>query len=151
MALHFNFTKVCDHQRVTTNPHVDDEWHPVADALVWLSMICGFNRIDEKNVGKVALRIAAYQVVAGSYLSRTKDGKREPIYITSQDVRRFIGMTTNASPMTDAQWLKKLGEIAMDSAGRADHWTGKADFPSALSILGEYDPSKEAPAQPVGA
>lgn len=154
MALHFNFSKVHDHQRVTTNPADPEEWHPVADALVWLSMICGFNRIDEKNYDRVALRIAAYQVVAGAYLGRIVLGKRSPVYITPQDVKRFIGMTTNATVMTDAQWLKHLGKLAMDAAGRTDHWTGKADFPSALSVLGEFTGVKvdmhEAPAQPVG-
>lgn len=151
MGLHFNFSKVVDHQRVTTNPTNPDEWHPVADALVWLSMICGFNRIDDKNHAKVALRIAAYQVVTGAYLGRIVMGKRSPIYITPQDVKRFIGMTTNASTMTDAQWMKRLGQIAIDTAGYSAHWTGRDDYPSALSVLGEHDPSKEAPAQPAAA
>lgn len=150
MSLNFNFTKVRDHQRVTTNPMAPDEWHPVADALIWLSMICGFREITEKNRAKVALRIAAYQVVCGPYLRRNvgDDKPWQEIFITAADVRRFTGMATNASVMTDAQWAKHLAKLAMDEAGRAKHWTGLGDYPSALSILGEYDPAKEAPTEP---
>lgn len=143
MALHFGFSKVVDYQRVTTDPTNPERWHPVADALVWLSVSCGFNRIDENNVDKVTKRIVAFQVVCGNYLRRNvgEDKPWQPIYITPADVRRFIGMWTNASTMTDAQFTKKLGELAMDQAGYERH----LKHPSALSILGEYQ-GEETPA-----
>lgn len=150
MALHFGFSKVSDYQRVTTNPLKPDEWHPVADALVWLSMICGFNRIDEKNVDKIAARIVQYQLATGeAYLRRSNgdDQPWQPVYITPADVRRFIGMWTNATPMSEAQWSRHVTKILVDTA---KHCRAATKEPSALSVIGEYDPSKEAPAQPVG-
>lgn len=120
MALNFSFKNVADYEAVTTHPQDDESWHPVADALVWLSLICGFNNITQRNHAKIARRIAVYQQLTGSYLSRTVNNHRTPIYITPRDVERFIGMHTNASPLTDAQWLKKLGQIAMDARTDAD-------------------------------
>jgi len=132
MSLNFNFSKVHDYEAVTTDPKDDTKWHPVADALVWLSMICGYNQITEKNCEMIAKRIAAYQQVCGSYLQRYEgEGKTTRIYITEADVKRFIGMHTNASTMTDAQWLKRLGELAMNNS-----WEVTKQERSALDIVG---------------
>lgn len=110
MGLHFDFKNVLNYEEVTTDPNDSERWHPVADALVWLSMICGYGSITSKNVETVVARVMAYQAVAGAYLSF----KKEPVYIMPGDVHRFIGLRTNASSMTDAQWLKRLGKIAQD-------------------------------------
>ena len=137
MALHFNFSKVRDYQSVTTDPKDDTKWHPVADALVWLSMICGFNQITAKNYEKVYHRIAAYQQVRGSYLRRYNEANElVDVYITYADVQRFIGMDTNASTMTDAQWIKRLGEIAMEGP-----WDLTNQDKSALAIVGVAKPA----------
>lgn len=129
MALHFNFSNVADYQTVTADPSDPEKWHPVADALVWLSMICGYNSITLKNVDKVITRIMAYQAVAGAYLRH----KGAPIYLTAEDVRRFVGMTTNASTMTDAQWQRHLGKLATDYGHRLHRKLETDQTPSALT------------------
>jgi hypothetical protein len=110
MSLNFDFRKVANYEAVTTDPADPQSWHPVADALVWLSMQCGFNEITPKNVDKVIDRIMAYQVVLGAYLH--PDGGE--IYIMPVDIRRFVGMRTNATRLTDAQWHRRLGRVADD-------------------------------------
>lgn len=107
MSLNFSFANVRDHEAVTTNPSDPERWHPVADALVWLSLICGYSSITEKNCDKVASRIMAYQQGVGAYLRFGVNGTKG-VYITKADVQRFVGMTTNATAMTDAQWAKHL-------------------------------------------
>lgn len=139
MELHFDFSKVRDFQAVTTNPRDPDEWHPVADALVWLSMICGYNAITKKNHAKIASRILSYQKATQPYLGIIKEGKRVDIVITARDVERFIGMTTNATLMTDAQWEWCVGKITIDNA----QWLDTEATPTALSIIGEHQPTKE--------
>ena len=134
MALSFSFEKVDNYEEVATNPHDETKWHPVADALVWLSMICGYDEITEKNFEKVAARILGFQKMNGAYL-RTQT---QQIYITERDVARFIGMYTNANTMTDAQWERKLGKMCMSEGKYLD----KLDMPSALDIVGLY--KKEA-------
>ena len=131
MSLNFNFSKVADYQTVTADPFDPDKWHPVADALVWLSIICGYNSITLKNVDKVITRIMAYQAVAGAYLSH----KGAPVYLTAADIRRFVGMTTNASTMTDAQWQRHLGKLATDYGHRLHRKLETDQTPSALSYI----------------
>lgn len=131
MGLNFSFKKVHDFEAVTTDPANPDRWHPVADALVWLSLICGYREITLKNVDKVIARIMAYQSVTGAYLSA--NGGAIKVYITPEDVRRFIGLSTNASVMTDAQWAKHLARIATDQGKTLRLRLENAQTPSALS------------------
>lgn len=127
MSLNFNFQNVTNYQEVTTDPTDETRWHPVADALVWLSMICGYREITLKNVDKVISRVMTYQAVGGSYF--------RGVYITAQDIRRFVGMTTNASVMTDAQWAKRIARIATDQGQSLHNRLENAQTPSALSEI----------------
>ncbi len=114
MSLDFDFSKVPLYEEVTTDPTDPTKWHPVADALVRLSLHCGYAEITPKNVDKVIDRIMAYQVVLGAYLHPDDGGE---IYIMPVDIRRFVGMRTNATRLTDAQWRRsRLGRVA-DEAG----------------------------------
>ena len=129
MGLNFSFTKVANYEAVTSDPTDAERWHPVADALVWLSLICGYQEITARTVDKVIARILTYQAVTGAYLSF----KGAPVYITAEDVRRFIGLQTNASAMTDAQWAKHIARIATDQGKCLKGKLEDKQTPSALS------------------
>jgi hypothetical protein len=124
MSLNFDFSKVFDCEAVITDPADPQSWHPVADALVWLSLQCGFNEISHKNVDKVIDRIMAYQVVLGAYLGQ--------LYIMPVDIRRFVGMRTNATRLTDAQWHRRLGRITDDVGTRLARRLEREQRPGAL-------------------
>jgi hypothetical protein len=124
MSLNFDFSKVFDCEAVITDPADPQSWHPVADALVWLSLQCGFNEISHKNVDKVINRIMAYQVVLGAYLGQ--------LYIMPVDIRRFVGMRTNATRLTDAQWHRRLGRITDDVGTRLARRLEREQRPGAL-------------------
>lgn len=129
MSLNFDFSKVFDCEAVTTDPADPQSWHPVADALVWLSLQCGFSEISHKNVDKVIDRIMAYQVVLGAYLHPDDGGE---IYIMPVDIRRFVGMRTNATRLTDAQWHRRLGRITDDVGTRLARRLEREQRPGAL-------------------
>lgn len=112
MSLDFSFKRVRDWQDVTAHPFDEERWHPVADSLVWLSMSCGYNAITNRNADTVWRRIKELQLVRGPSL--TIGGR--PCYITSQDVVRFVGLSTNATPMTDKQWDARLVRIVREQA-----------------------------------
>ena len=128
MPLSFDFTDVDNHKEVTTDPADDSQWHPVADALVWLSVICGYDKITLKNVRKVTTRIMAYQAVVSAYLPFD-------VYITPVDIQRFVGLRTNATPLTDAAFNKKLGEIAIRRGHALCARLNRHKTPSALAQI----------------
>jgi hypothetical protein len=143
MSLNFNFTKVANHEEVTIDPNNPENWHPVADALVWLSLHCGYAEITLKNVDKVIARIMAYQAVAGAFLRH----KGAPLYLMPADIRRFVGMRTNVTPLTDTQWVRRLGAIASDQGALLRHKLEKAQTPSALQEVARIADEAKATAQ----
>ena len=112
MPLTWSTANVANRQEVDTDPHDEKSWHPVCFGIVMLSMNCGYNAITEKNWEEVAQRIAVWQHIFGAYLG-TRD---DEVYITVQDVRRYIGLTTNASTMTKTQFNKRVAQWMMEEA-----------------------------------
>lgn len=113
MSLNFDYSKIVDNERVTTHP--DDigkdptkekvRYHSVFNSMVWNLMIIGVGRINEKTLPTVQARMAQYQKALGAALS-DHDGR--DIYITDEDLAKMVGLSTNVSDMTDAQWAKHL-------------------------------------------
>lgn len=112
MPLTWSTTKVANRNEVDTDPYDEKSWHPVCFGLVMLSMNCGYREITEKNFEEVAQRVAIWQKIFGAYLSKGS----ERIYITRLDVQRYIGLTTNASTMTKAQFDKRVAQWVMEDA-----------------------------------
>ena len=105
MSLNFSFKDCTPPEGMTldeftTSPFDKDNFHPVADALVWLSMFCGFNRITKANVDDVISRIALYEKLFGPYLNVGR--------ITRADVEMFVGMHTNVAPEKFHTWASRI-------------------------------------------
>lgn len=127
MALHFNLSAVRerlgddDFELYTTHPEDygkrDKRWHPVSDALVWLSMTCGYHQITEANTIRVAARIATVEAKYGPTFMTT-DGA---FGITVEDVWNHIGLSTNAGSLTKAEFVRRFGSIRSPKFGRSAH------------------------------
>jgi hypothetical protein len=78
------------------------------------TMSTGIPSITVENYKEVWLRVNALERMEGCWLLRS-DGKSE--FITLPQIKRWIGMSTNASPMTRTQFMKRLSR-GMDGALR---------------------------------
>jgi len=105
MALHFDFTKVKNNETVCLTP--EGEIRVVTDALIWLTMALDLRGITSKNVEDFIVRLRLYEMVAG------------PTNITAAQVRAHVGLSTNVSDTTDAQFVKKLSKLMRERALRA--------------------------------
>jgi hypothetical protein len=67
--------------------------NPVTNALIWASLGTGIGKIKDTNAAEVYARIRLIEALHGPLLYRpgSKDG------ITLDDVRKHIGLTTNAA------------------------------------------------------
>lgn len=116
MSLNFSYKNIAEWEAASAHPCYPNEWHPIGHALVWMSMVCGYNEITKKNVVKVAQRLMEYQAVKGpllTYTAPSEDGTEvsRELYIGEPEVQRYVGLTTNASTMADREWNKKLLDI----------------------------------------
>lgn len=142
MSLNFDVSKVKDYKDVTTAAYEIEgrpQWNPVTNTLVWWTIPIGISSITEKNVDEFWSRLSMWQAVVGPVLS-TKD---LDIWLTRDDVVAHIGLQTNASDKTKAQFYatcqlqleKGLGGMSRSnpnklSALRCCGWQG---HPSELS------------------
>ena len=103
MSLNYDSTK-CD----PPVPINDDETQ-ARECLIWGTMATGINEITMANWTEVYARMALIEKVNGPYRKivpeKDSDSELIPVYITPAEVRRWIGMHTNASPKTRNQFL----------------------------------------------
>lgn len=110
MALHWNLTKIERDEEIRLN---EQQWQ-ITNAIIWLTMIIGMREITKKNYLEFAARIKVYEKVYGTYLSYCdENGKRQDWPITTFDIKRRIGLSTNASSLTKAQFLKNISEMLL--------------------------------------
>lgn len=115
MSLNFDFTAMIDrlgqeeYDRITDSPFEEGKWHPVTDALIWMTMSVGLPGITEKTVDKFVERALALQALSGGDL-QSNDGR---IVITEEDIRNHLGMRMNVGTESDATFKTKLFRMAI--------------------------------------
>ena len=93
------------------HPGDSEEYHPVLQALVWMSVSCGYSRITKDNVPKVYERVRACQLMHGAFVHKKRETNSiSAVYITRRDVEAYVGLTTNATALTDPQFAKRMLE-----------------------------------------
>jgi hypothetical protein len=101
MALNWNLEKVKDYKELLEE---NGEFVGPYGTIILATMIVGMNQITEKNHEQFYERIHLVEKVNGTFFYMS----REPIFITLEDISRLIGLRTNASNKTKAQFIKDL-------------------------------------------
>lgn len=115
MPLTWDVSKIADHDEVTTlQTEQGAIWHPKTEALVWLSMSTGIATITEQNSDEVYARINLIERVRGAMLGTNG----ESLFIEPEDVRKHIGLRTNASRLTKSQFLNQFADHELNAAKR---------------------------------
>lgn len=113
MALNWNIIKCSNHKSLQT----EDEW-PITNALIWATMSVGIRDITEENIPEFYARLRVWEDIAGPMLwgKDEETGKLVERKIEVDDLRKRIGLHTNASSMTRAEWRKNLAAYLDDKA-----------------------------------
>jgi hypothetical protein len=108
--LNYGYGFVPDH--LTTSPFDENKIHPVTNYLIWSSLLTGISSITKANVDEVFRRIAVLQKLEGAQIQYVDPISNDwiEIYLTRQDIENHIGLWTNASYLTDAQFNRKVME-----------------------------------------
>jgi len=92
----------------------DQNEQVVRDTIVMASMFHGFSEITVGNAPKIYARIHLLEMSRGAFMHKVVDSKLIDLYITPADIARWIGMTTNVSPISDAKFLKGFSNALRD-------------------------------------
>jgi hypothetical protein len=98
MALTWNITEC--HQRACWD--ANDNMTSTCEAMIWATMIVGIDHITAKNIKEFAFRLETDRRLLGTF--RTFNA----MPFTVDDMVPFIGLKTNATRKTRAQWSKTL-------------------------------------------
>jgi hypothetical protein len=142
MALHWNLGDIADYKETCfreadyDRPHSDIKkgdrvMSPVTNTLIWATIPVGINHITEANAETFSQRLRAYENAFGCFLQQPVDkdgnpvgpkGREEDVVsykdrrITFDEVKAHIGLSTNASTLTDAKFKAGLGERLLREA-----------------------------------
>jgi hypothetical protein len=104
MALHWNITNCKDSKSLQT----PEEW-PITNALIWSTMSVGIRDINEKTIPEFYARLSVWESIVGPmFYEDDEEGKTTERGVTLDDLRKRIGLHTNASSMTRAEWRKNI-------------------------------------------
>jgi hypothetical protein len=115
MALHYDLTGIENNKELWEESSKDEDGkqlyrlNPLTDMFIWFTMFVGIPEITAKNAEKFFARISFIESLKRPFLA-VKDeetGEEATRPITLEDVKRHIGLKTNASTLTKAQFLKK--------------------------------------------
>ncbi|WP_193175250.1 hypothetical protein [Oricola nitratireducens] len=113
------------YHQISTDPDGRDgpregwDWHPVTEALVSHSVVCGFNEITERNALEISRRIATYERNKSPSLARRNPDTRkiERVYLTFEDVWNHVGLSTNASTISLKEFEERHGKLGDPALG----------------------------------
>ncbi len=97
MSLNYNFSKITEHEAL----HSDERQWSITEHLIFHTMAVQMSSITERNWKQFATRYFAYHTLHNT----PANGK-----VTVADIKRRIGLSTNAYNRTDAQFRKYLAE-----------------------------------------
>ena len=121
----WNIEKVKDYETACWTKAEDDEYgrvrlEVVTEALVNGAGFIGINEITKRNYEKVYMRyeMARFASEPVAQVFDPKKGHLVARRITLEEVKAHIGLWTNATRLTDAQYKKRLIEHISDRAKR---------------------------------
>ena len=118
MSLNWDLTEIEDsdglfEERADGERYLD----AVTNCFIWTSLVTGLGphwKLDDTFAPEFYARIKLLEKVGGSLLNSTDGETVTPYWITWDDVKRRIGLKTNAGTKTRAQFIKSAVIVDMD-------------------------------------
>jgi len=102
MSLNFELSNIENYRE--TGYDAEGVLRPETKSLIFATMVVGIGRITKENAAEFYARLHAFERLNSTYLTE----KGVDIYLTPEDVKRHIGLTTNVANETRAKWLKRV-------------------------------------------
>ena len=105
MSLDWNVEKVENYEEILA----EDE-RRTTKSLIWATMAIGMNKIDETTWPDFYMRVNIWESAFGAFTIKGNPATRgfDPVYVTPEQVKRRIGLYTNASRLSRTKFRDKV-------------------------------------------
>lgn len=125
MALSWDLTEINDSKTVCFLPDKIDsdgtihpdrvKMNPITEVLIWSTISVGISKITEKNYSDYYRRLRALEQAGICFLQgKDEDGKDISRNPDLNEVYLHMGLSTNATKITNAKFMRNLGETIYD-------------------------------------
>jgi len=118
MALHWNIGDCENHKEliICTNPSAPEDertyrLHTLTDSLIWATMALGISKITLKNYEEFYTRLKFSEDLNGQLVRNWDYANEKAVPVTVEDIERHIGLSTNASRYSRAEFIKRQIKI----------------------------------------
>jgi hypothetical protein len=112
MSLNWDITRVENSEEVFS-----DENKAVSESIIFYTLFVGMNSITEENVKNFFQRVYVFEKLFGPTVTYVdKNNERRDRYMKFSDIKRMIGLRTNATPMTETKFKSKVVERSYSEA-----------------------------------
>ena len=121
MSLNFDLTGIENYKELCWEPthRGGDRLNPITETLVFAAQIVGVADINDKTKGEFFRRLSMLEHVGGSFVQKSTPKGSVMLYITQADVEAHVGLHTNATPRTKAQFHKMIIQTVEEDTRRA--------------------------------
>lgn len=114
MALNWNLTDVENNEDI-----IDENNWAITESIIFYTMLIGMPHISESNHEEFFTRVHFYEKLFGSVVYMIdEDNKRIDFPITLEEVKRRIGLRTNAQTMTKTKFMNHFFKQFSDESLR---------------------------------
>ena len=113
MALHWNIGDCENHKEliICTNPDAPEDEREyklsnLTNNLIWATITVGIPKITLTNYKDFYARVYFLNDIHGGIIQKWNDTKKEFERVTLEDIERHVGLTTNASRISRAKFIK---------------------------------------------
>ena len=101
MPLHWDRSKCKD-----LPDKLDETDNSIITTLTYGTMFTGIPEITEKNYQEFYARIHMLELITGAFqIEYQEDKEPKPLFLEPKDIKRFIGLSANASQLTRRQFV----------------------------------------------
>jgi hypothetical protein len=113
MSLNYDLTKIENSDELFEN----DRMNAVTESLIFYTIFIGMNQITNDNSAKFFERVYLYEKLFGASVSFIdEDNNRVERKIKYADIRRHLGLHTNATSLSDTAFKNNMVKRAFEDA-----------------------------------
>lgn len=118
MSLNWDLTKINNREELCwkEDEHGNFNVSGVTETLIYCTMFVGMHTITAQNAEKFYTRVSLFEKTSGAIRTKWEEKERTDIFVSPEEVLLHVGLSTNVSNLTDAEFKNRMIKNANQKA-----------------------------------